>query len=356
MKIKKVVITPVQLKLSEPYTIAYETIDHAVNVFLRIETASGLVGYGCAAPDLAVTGETGDSVEHTLKEPVREILLGQDALRISRILEECKKKIPAQPSALAAIDMALYDLLGKKAGLPVWKILGGYRESMITSVTIGILPVTETIEKAQQFVQQGFKSLKIKGGKNVDSDIERIIKVREAIGPRIELRFDANQGYSVEESQKFVHETKAARLELIEQPTPKGQPDMLGRVTQSVALPVMADESLMSLRDAFRLARNELVDMVNVKLMKVGGIIEALHINSVARAAGLEVMIGCMDESAYAIAAGLHYALARSNVCYADLDGHLDLIDDPASGAVSIRKGYIYPNDKAGIGFEPQLD
>jgi L-alanine-DL-glutamate epimerase-like enolase superfamily enzyme len=356
MKIKKITAVPVHLRLSEPYTIAYETIDHAVNVFLRLETTSGLLGYGCAAPDLSVTGETSESVMEDLEGPLREILTGRDALRISYILENCKKVVASHPSALAAVDMALHDLLGKKAGLPIWRILGGFRKSIITSVTIGILPVAETVEKALNFVRREFKSIKIKGGRDVDADIERVIRVREAVGPRIELRFDANQGYTVEETQKFVNGVKWVNLELIEQPTPKGQPDMLGRVTQSVTLPVMADESLMSLRDAFRLARKELVDMVNVKLMKVGGLIEALHINSVARAAGLEVMIGCMDESAYAIAAGLHYALARSNVCYADLDGHLDLIDDPAADAVRIKKGYLYPNENPGIGFEPDLD
>jgi L-alanine-DL-glutamate epimerase-like enolase superfamily enzyme len=352
MRISDIEAWSVEMQLKEPYTIAYETIDSATNVFLRIETKNGAIGYGCAAPDLMVTGETPESVLHACEEVIKPVLNGSDPLRIAFLLFQLKKYLLNQPCVMAAVDMALHDILGKITDLPVYKLLGGYRKCMMTSITIGVLSLEETVSKAKAYVGEGFRSLKIKGGIDVNSDIERVLKVRESVGPKIELRFDANQGYSVDEALRFVNSVRRARLELIEQPTPKGKPDQLKRVTQDVPIPVMADESLMNLRDAFRLARRDLVDMVNVKLMKVGGISEALQINAVAHAANLEVMVGCMDEAALGIAAGLHFALARPNIVYADLDGHFDLIEDPSAGAVILKNGILYPTGRPGLGYE----
>ena len=268
------------------------------------------------------------------------------------LLDRLLPSLENQPSALAAVDMALHDILGKVSGLPLWKLMGGFRDRIKTSVTIGILPENEVVKRAIAFKRQGFKVLKIKGGIDADSDIANILKVREAVGQDMELRFDANQGFTLEQAIHFFKKTKKANVELIEQPTPKGQPDLLGRVTNSVSIPIMADESLMTLRDAFRLARRDLVDMVNIKLMKVGGISVAFQINSVARSAGLEVMVGCMDEAALSIAAGLHFALARPNVAYADLDGHFDLVNDPSEGAVILKNGILFPTQQPGLGLD----
>jgi L-alanine-DL-glutamate epimerase-like enolase superfamily enzyme len=352
MKIKTVDSWKVRLRLSEPYTIAYETIAEADNIFLRIETDNGPVGYGCAAPDEVVTGETAATVESAVREIIEPVIRGSDPLRIARIMEQLRVPLANHPSARAALDMALHDILGKQARLPLYKLLGGFRERIKTSVTIGILPVGETVSQAQSWFREGFTCLKIKGGADLDADVERLLSVRSELGRKLELRFDANQGYSVAQALELVRRTRKARVQLIEQPTPRNQPELMAHISRQVPIPVMADESLVNLRDAFRLAKKDLVDMVNIKLMKVGGIYEALHINSVSRAAGFEVMVGCMDESALAIAAGLHFALARPNVIYADLDGHLGLLRDPADGAVLLRDGYLHPTGRPGLGFD----
>ena len=188
MRITHVECWPVSMRLTEPYTIAYETIDSCPNVFVRAETDAGLTGFGCAAPDLEVTGETVDTVMAVYARVIEEALRGADPLRRTAVIEDLLWECRGNPSAVAMADMVLHDLVGKAAGLPLYQILGGFRDSMPTSITIGILPLKETVDRARECATRGFRSLKIKGGTDVEADIERMVRVREVLGPGMELR------------------------------------------------------------------------------------------------------------------------------------------------------------------------
>ena len=349
MKITSISYERLNLQLSESYTIAYETVSKTTNFILKIETDGILVGYGCAAPDYIVTEETPDQVEQAIRRTIIPYLRNENPFHYAKILEELSLMLESKSSALAMVDMALLDLVSKKCDVPLYQLLGGYRSRIATSVTIGILPLDDTLRTAQSYIDQGFFILKIKGGTDLEADIEKLIRLRELMPDTI-LRFDGNQGYTVDDSIAFVEATEKVEIEIFEQPTKVGSDDKMGEVTKETDLPVMADESLKNLKDVFRLAKNERIDMINIKLQKVGGIVEGMHINSVAKSATLEAMVGCIDECSLGIAAGLHFALSRPNIKYADLDGHLDIVDDPFKGLFHIKKGIMYPTESAGLG------
>lgn len=351
MKIREIEHYRLDMELEVPYTIAYETVTHATNIILKLITDTGIIGWGCAAPDAVVTGESPEDVVETIDSVIMDMLLGQSPFQIARVIDNLKQYVPQPSSAMAMVDMALYDIMARQAGLPLYQLLGGFRHDIATSITIGIVSVEETLEQARKHLLNGFSIIKLKGGLNLAEDIEKVLKLRQTYGQDFVLRFDANQGYSFSQAVEFIDSIKSANLEIIEQPTSEKKDARLGRVTQAVAVPVMADESIKSLKDAFRLASNDLIDMINIKLMKVGGILESQHINSVAKAAGMEVMIGCLDESALGISAGLHFALSRANIEYADLDGNLDLVNDPFSGLFHLKNGILSPSDAPGLGY-----
>ena len=363
MKITRCDAWPYKLELEEPFTIAYSSIDHTVNVFLRIETDRGIIGCGVGAHDEEVTGENGETILAALNDIAIPFLKGRDPVYIPRIITELEQELrrgtsaragqAGQPTALAAVDMALYDIAAKQAGLPLYKYLGAYRDSIATSVTIGIQSPENTIAKALAWQKRGFISLKLKGGRNVDEDIERCCKVREAVGPDIELRFDANQGFSREEAVRFIRGVATAGISVLEQPIDKLDLAGLGVIGESAApLKVMADEAVLSPADAAAIERAGGADAYNIKLAKSGGLYRAAEIDAVARAAGAPTMVGCMDEAGLGVAAGLHFALSRPNVAYADLDGHLEFTNDPTAEAVRIENGIVYPLDTPGIGME----
>lgn len=351
MRIKSVELIKCNMELAEPYEVAYQRFTHADNILIRISTAT-YDGWGCIAPDPEVTGETVPEIYEKARDILPALLKGEDYLRRALLMKKLKKLTPGLFSLWAGVDTALWDLLGKKADLPVWKIIGGYRERIQSSITIGITGTAETLAQTGKLINDGWRIIKIKGGNDVNTDIERIQQMRKRFGKQLHIRFDANQGYTTDEALYFIKETEEQHLELIEQPTKKSSPELLGVVSDKSSIPVMADESLISLFDAFHLVRHDLVDLMNIKLMKVGGITEAVQVDAVARAAGVEVMVGCMDEAEIGIAAGLHFALSRRNIRFADLDGHIGLLNDPSAGIIRIKNGYLYPSENPGFGWD----
>jgi len=187
-------------------------------------------------------------------------------------------------------------------------------------------------------------------GLDVDSDIERVFKVREAVRSDVALCFDANQGYDLNDALRFSQRASRAEIRFLEQPTRKADFEVLGQVKRAGWLRIMADECVVSPSDALGLARAGNVDYFNIKLMKHGGISGALRIDTIAECSSIPTMVGCMDESALSIAAGLAFALARPNVFHADLDGHLSLLEDPVIGRIRVSEGILQGTDEPGLG------
>lgn len=352
--VRSVDVFPAKLHLKEPFRVAYEVEEDAWNILVRLTTAEGEVGWGNACPDPEVTGETPSSVLKTLRKLTPRVV-GEDAHRINRVNYIMEEVVGGNLTAKAGVNLALYDILGKEAGLPVTKMLGGFKDRIQTSISIGILPLEETVAKAKGFIAQGFKVLKLKCGLDPDDDIRRAIAVREAVGRDILLRLDANQGYDVGTALRVVDALEniyGVDIELIEQPTPAGELGQLKEVTGASSVPIMADESVQSILDTFVVTAGQMADLINIKLMKTGGITGALRVNHIAQAGGIPAMVGCMSESIVSVAAGLHFACSQRNIEYADLDSHFDFERDVARGGASFEEGYLYPLDKPGYGVE----
>ena len=354
-KIVRAKAIPVELQLKRPFVIANETTEVADNIFVRLETETGIIGWGCSTPD-RVTSETKETVLRNF-EVIKQLVVGCDPTRINRVNFALDNELKGNSSLKAGVNMALYDIVGKMAGMPLFRLLGGYREKIVTSVTIGLNSKNLMVERARQIASEGFKSIKIKCGANVEKDIENILAIREAVSSSIKLRLDANEGYSVEDALRIVKtlEKEGVAIEILEQPTKANYLYSLKDVASQCSVPIMADETALTLRDSVKLVKLEIADMINIKLMKIGGITNAIKANALAELADVPVMVGCMNESMVAMSAGVHFACAFKNVEYADLDSALDFTNDVAQGGAKYEEGYVIPSEKPGLGLEVKL-
>lgn len=353
MKIKNIKIWSADLGNTKPYTIAFKTIDEVWNAFVEITLDNGITGIGAANPSEYVTGESFEQCTEALQEKNIQFLIGRDIRELNQLTFEVWQKLPKNPAARAALDIALYDAFTKYIGVPLVKYLGQKIKSLPTSNTIGIKNVEETLKEAKEYGERGFTVLKVKLGKDLEEDIERMVKLRETFGKKFVIRIDANQGYNVEQTIAFYNRTKALEIELIEQPLKAKAIEETRQLPAEIRKVIAADESLLSPLSALELVKPPLATGIfNIKLMKCGGISQAIKIADIAQHAGVDLFWGCNDESIVSITAALHVAFASSNTKYIDLDGSLDLAKDEVTGGFILKDGVMYCSDKPGLGVE----
>jgi L-alanine-DL-glutamate epimerase-like enolase superfamily enzyme len=340
------------LPLSLPYRVAGRTTDAVEAMVLVLTTDSGEIGLGAATPEPAITGETPDACEAALSETALAWLDGMDPRKIGALCGEARRRMRGVPGALAAVDMALHDLFARGLGVPLADALGRVHDGLPTSVTIGIQPGDDALALADELLGRGFRILKVKTGESLDDDLSLLQRLRARFGRDIAVRVDANAAYSPEDAIAFFERAEPLGLELVEQPVSAGEGG-LRRLPVRFREKTAADESVHDERDALSLAASPpACGIFNVKLMKCGGIRPALRIGSIAGAAGISLMWGCMDESVIGIAAALHAALASPATKYLDLDGSFDLARDVARGGFVVTEGRMTITDAPGLGVE----
>lgn len=352
MKIEKIELGEVRIPLVTPFKTALRTVETVNDVVVRITADDGQQGFGEAPPTAVITGDTKGSIRCAIEEFIAPTLIGREVEDLDGVMEALHSCVLKNTSAKAAVDMAIYDLYAKNLGRPLYQVLGGRRDRIETDLTISVNPVEEMVADSRKAVAQGFRILKIKVGKEGLKDVARIEAIRQAVGPEIRLRVDANQGWTAKEAVRIIcaMEDKGLDIDLVEQPVKAHDFAGMQYVTARVGTPILADESVFSPEDAIRLIQGRAADLINIKLMKTGGIYEALKICAIAETFGVECMIGCMLESKIAVSAAAHLAAAKGVITRADLDGPSLCREDPYEGGPVYEGPWIRMNETPGIG------
>ncbi|EAX48816.1 Mandelate racemase/muconate lactonizing enzyme, C-terminal domain protein [Thermosinus carboxydivorans Nor1] len=354
MKITAIKVGKVRIPLKKPFKTALRTVYAAEDIVVKVITDEGVIGFGSAAPTAVITGDTQGAIVAAIWDCIAPKIIGMEADRLEELMAALDGAAVHNTSAKAAVDIALYDLFGKIHGLPVYKLFGGYRREVTTDLTISVNSPEEMVQDALEAVAAGYSELKIKVGTDAELDIRRVKAVRQAVGPAVKIRLDANQGWKPKEAVRTIRrmEDLGLAIELVEQPVAAQDLEGLKFVTDHVETDILADEAVSGPADAFRILAMRAADLINIKLMKAGGLHNALKICHLAETMGVECMMGCMLESKIGITAAASFAAAKKNITRADLDAAVLLAEDPVLGGVAFDQNRILLPEAPGFGVE----
>ncbi len=301
-------------------------------VIVEARSESGEVGYGETREATEITGETHESIVSLINARFAPALKGLDPFDIEAVHGTMESMAHGNPAAKCGVDVAIYDLMGRLAGLPVHHLLGGRaRPEVITSKAVGLGPLPDMVSEARSLVEQGFSVLKLKTGIDPDTEIAMVRSVRDAVGPKVGLKLDANQGWTFKQALKVLRAVENCSIEVVEQPLPEWDLKGSAELRKLVAPPIMLDEGVKSPADVVRVVEEKAADMINIKLLKCGGLYPAASVNSIAEAAGMICQIGSLDTTVGSAAAA-HLATAKKNIRYAEIVGPTRIARDVASG------------------------
>ncbi len=342
MKIKDIEINKISVPLKKAFKTALRTVDSIEDVFIKVKTDTNEIGYGSAPPTGVITGDTKGAIIGAIEDHIKPNLIGMKIENLEDVLQKIQNCVVENKSAKAAVDMAIYDLYGKLNKLPLYKLLGGKSKPINTDITISVNSPKEMVEDSIEAIDQGFNTLKIKVGANPKLDIKRIESIKNEIGNNVNLRIDANQAWTPSQAVNILKkiEQKKLDIELVEQPVKADDLEGLKFVTNKVNIPILADESIFSPKDALKIINMRAADLINIKLMKTGGIYNALKICSLAEMKNIKCMIGCMLENKVSVTAAVHLAMAKNIITKFDLDSPLLCKEDNIEG------GALYDNQK----------
>ncbi len=354
MKITGIRLGTLSVPLRVPFKTALRTVERVEDVIVAVLTDTGAVGYGEAPPTGVITGDTTGAIVGAIRDHIGKSIIGRDVDELEEVLQTIQRCIVKNTSAKAAVDMAVWDLYGQLYRIPVYKLMGGARKQIVTDITISVNDPEEMARDAVNALSRGYDCLKVKVGANPALDVARLTAIREVAGPEIKVRIDANQAWKPKEAVKLLNQMqeKGLDLEFVEQPVAAHDLEGLRYVTERSYVPVLADESVFSPEDAVRIMERRAADFINIKLMKCGGLYNALKIASAAEIYGVECMIGCMLEAKISVNAAVAIACAKNIITKVDLDGPVLCSEDPIQGGAVFREKDITVSDLPGLGIQ----